>query len=249
MLFFPERSLPWTPRDAGLDYEDLTIATSDGERLHGWWIPARDPARHGHVLVLHGNGGNISGRVELAQILTAAGLDVLLLDYRGYGRSTGRPSEQGTYRDAAAGREALLSCPGVDPERVFYLGESLGGAVALWLALESPPSGVILQSTFTSVRDVARIHYSFIPALLVPDAYPSLQRVRSLRAPALVLHGDRDDVVPLSQGRRLYEAAASASTKRIHVFEGAGHNDIELVAADEYARVVAAFVAASSTSS
>jgi fermentation-respiration switch protein FrsA (DUF1100 family) len=193
------------------------------------------------VLLFHGNGGNIGDRVVHAALLTAVGLDVLLVDYRGYGRSSGRPSEAGTYRDARAARAALLARPDVDPDRVVYLGESLGGAVALELALAHPPAGVVLLSTFTSVRDMARRHYAVLPAALVPDAYPSLRRVRDLRAPLLVIHGDRDDLVPLMYGQELFEAAPEP--KQLHLIAGAGHNDLVSLAGEEWARVIAQFIA------
>jgi fermentation-respiration switch protein FrsA (DUF1100 family) len=168
-----------------------------------------------------------------------AGFDVLLFDYRGYGRSSGRPDEEGTYRDARAARAALIDRPTVDASRTLYLGESLGGAVALALALESPPTGLVLQSTFTSVRDAARRHYPFLPRGIVPDAYPSLSRIRELSAPLLVLHGDRDGIVPLSHGRALFEAAPG--NKRIHVFAGLGHNDLVTLAGPTYAQVIASW--------
>ena len=191
------------------------------------------------MLLCHGNAGNVGDRVIHAALLCAAGLDVLLFDYRGYGRSSGRPSERGTYRDARAARSALLSRPEVDPARVVYLGESLGGAVALELALAHPPAGLVLMSTFTSVRDMARRHYPIFPPPVVPDAYPSLRRVRELRAPLLVLHGGRDEIVPLLHGEELFEAAPEP--KLMHVFEGAGHNDLVTLAGEEWAAAVARF--------
>src|SRR5215211_1349061 len=130
LLYFPSRALVETPERAGLDYRDVELATEDGERLHGWWIAGR-PVSLGHLLLCHGNAGNVGDRVLHAALLTAAGFDVLLFDYRGYGRSSGRPSEAGTYRDARAALACLLEQAGVDPRCVFYLGESLGGAVAL----------------------------------------------------------------------------------------------------------------------
>ena len=122
---------------------------------------------------------------------------------------------------------------------MFYLGESLGGAVALDLALERPPAGVVLLSAFTGVRELGRLHYPFVPAGLIPDAYPSLRRIRGLRAPLLVLHGDRDDIVPLAQGRALFEAAPGP--KRMHVFPGLGHNDLVPLAGAEFAQVIASW--------
>ena len=240
LLYFPVRAIAATPADAGLAFEDVTLETGDGVELHGWWVPTRAAPSTGHVLLCHGNAGNVGDRVMHAALLGGAGLDVLMFDYRGYGRSSGRPSEPGTYRDARAARSALLARPEVDPARVVYLGESLGGAVAVELALAHPPAGLVLMSTFTGVRDMARRHYGFIPPALVPDAYPSLRRVRELRAPLLVIHGDRDEIVPLLHGEELFEAAPEP--KRLHVVEGVGHNDLVTRAGDEWAAAVGGFV-------
>ena len=223
LLFFPARRILQTPAR----FEDLTIPTADGENLHGWWVRVDEP--RGSVLLFHGNAGNIGDRVPHIELLAGAGFNVLAFDYRGYGRSTGRPSEAGTYLDARAALDALPDRP------VIYFGESLGGAIALELALEHPPAGLILQSTFTSIRHMARLHYPFIPRALVPDAYPSLDRIRDLRSPLLVLHGSRDEIVPLMDGEALYKAAPDP--KRMHTFD-AGHND--MVGPDWIAQVSAA---------
>lgn len=233
LLYFPDRALHATPGDAGLDYSDLEIETEDGERLHGWLVEAATPTR-GCVLLCHGNAGNVSDRLPHAVLLAKAGFDVLLFDYRGYGRSTGNPTEQGTYRDARAARQPL---GGRAP--LYYLGESLGGAVALALARESPPAGLVLQSAFTSVRDMARLHYPFIPAALVPDAYPSIRLIGGIEAPLLVLHGERDDIVPPSHGRALFDAAPEP--KRIRTFPELGHNDLVPLAGDAYAEAIASW--------
>jgi uncharacterized protein len=186
-------------------------------------VPATAPTI-AHVLFCHGNGGNVGDRAPHASLLAAAGFDVLLFDYHGYGRRTGRPGEETTYADARAARDALLARDGVDPARVLYLGESLGAAVGLELALAHPPAGLILQSPFTSVRDIARFHYPYVPRALVPNAYPSLDRIRELRAPLLVLHGARDRIVPLLHGEEIY--AAAPEPKRLEVFPAAAHNDV-----------------------
>ena len=241
LLYFPSAACEETPADVRLAYRDVAIATDDGERLHGWWLPASSEAL-GHVLLCHGNAGNVCDRLVHAELLVAAGLDVLLFYYRGYGESSGSPSEEGTYRDARAALAALLEQPGVDGSRVLYLGESLGGAVALALALERPPRGLVLQSAFASVREMARVHYPFIPAALVPDAYPSLRLIRALQAPLLVLHGERDAVVPVSQGRALFEAAPEP--KQLQVFAGLGHNDLVPLAGPRYARAVSSLARA-----
>ena len=219
LLYQPSREILETPAAAGLRFADVE---PDG-RLHAWWVPASTPAI-GHVLLCHGNGGNIGDRVPSLALLSAAGFDVLAFDYAGYGRSRGRPDEDATFRDAVAARAALLRRPHVDPARVLYLGESLGAAVALALAVEHPPAGLILQSPFTSVRDIARVHYPLVPRCLVPDAYPSLRRIARLTAPLLVLHGARDEIVPLMYGEALFDAAPEP--KRMEVLAAAGHNDM-----------------------
>ena len=241
-MYFPSAGCDQTPVDVGLAYRDLVIETEDGERLHGWWMPASSPSL-GHVLLFHGNAGNVCDRLQHAELLVAAGFDVLLFDYRGYGRSSGTPSERGTYRDARAALAALVDEPGVDGSRVVYVGESLGGAVALALALEHPPTGLVLQSAFTSVRAMARVHYPFIPTALVPDAYPSLRLMRGLEAPLLVLHGDRDEIVPVSHARALFDAAPEP--KRLRVFPDVGHNDLIPLAGPAYAHEISSWAKAS----
>jgi fermentation-respiration switch protein FrsA (DUF1100 family) len=238
LLYFPSRHIAAMPAAAGLRFEEVAFTTEDGERLHGWWVPAREPTV-GHALLFHGNAGNIGDRLPQLALLVAAGFNVLAFDYRGYGRSSGRPTEEGTYRDARAAQGALLAQPGVDGARVLYLGESLGGAVALALSLERPPAGLVLQSTFTSVRDMARLHYPFVPPALVPDAYPSLRLIARVRVPLLVLHGGRDRIVPPMHGEELFEAAPGP--KRIEVFADADHNDLIALAGTRWIRAIGAW--------
>jgi len=238
LLYFPSPTIERTPASDGLTYRDLEFRTADGERLHGWWVQRRAPAL-GHALLCHGNAGNVGDRVAHAAVLADVGFDVLLFDYRGYGRSSGTPSEQGTYRDARAALGCLLSQPEVDPARVLYLGESLGGAVALELALAEPPARLVLLSAFTSVREMGRMHYALIPTTLVPDAYPSLRLIGGLRAPLLVLHGEDDAIVPVEHGRALFEAAPEP--KRLRIVPGVGHNDIVSLAGPLLAEEVASW--------
>jgi fermentation-respiration switch protein FrsA (DUF1100 family) len=239
LLYFPSHEFIQTPEQAGLLYRDLAPQTDDGERLHGWWIAARTGTL-GHLLLCHGNAGNVADRLLHAALMTSAGFDVLLFDYRGYGRSSGTPSEAGTYRDAHAALTSLLAQPDVDSGRVYYLGESLGGAVALDLALACPPAGFVLLSAFTGVRELARLHYPFMAASLVPDAYPAIRRIQELRAPLLVIHGDHDDIVPLSHGQALFQAAPEP--KEIHVFADVGHNDLVADAGTQFARAIGSWV-------
>jgi fermentation-respiration switch protein FrsA (DUF1100 family) len=203
---------------------DAVLVTDDGTRLGAWYFPVAGggPA----VLVCNGNGGDRSMRVELAAALNRLGHSVLLFDYRGYGGNRGRPSEDGLAADARAAQAWLAAQPGV--EKLVYFGESLGAAVAVGLAVERPPAALVLRSPFTSLPDVAAVHYPWLPARrLLLDRYPSIERIGSIRAPLLVIAGDRDDIVPVRLSRRLYDAADEP--KRYVVVPGAGHNDPELL--------------------
>ncbi|WP_227982873.1 alpha/beta hydrolase [Nocardia spumae] len=236
LTFHPERRITMTPDQLGVGYDDLWLSAADGGRINAWFVRAENPV--GHVLYAHGNGGNIGDRSPVLALLAAAGLDVLAFDYRGYGRSPGRPSERGLYLDARAARRALLERPGVDPKRIVYLGKSLGGAVVTELATEYPPAAMVLMSTFTGLRDAARAVYPFIPKPLVPDAFPSLRRIRELAVPVFVMHGDADELLPVEMGRALY--AAAAEPKRLRIYPGAGHNT--LVSIPGWSATVSAWV-------
>lgn len=238
LLYYPMGPSGETPAQEGLAFEDVTFRTSDGETLHGWWIPARKGPATAQAVFCHGNAGTVADRLHPAGLLADRGFDVFLFDYRGYGRSTGSPDEEGTYRDARAAREAVLA-RGVDARRLVYVGESLGGAVAVELASAHPPAGLALLYTFTSVRDMARVHYPMIPPPIVPDAYPSLERIRGLKAPLFLTHGGRDDIVPVEHGRRLF--AAAPEPKRFLEIPMAGHNDLFLVAGTHWANDFAAW--------
>lgn len=178
------------------------------------------------MLVCNGNGGDRSMRAELAAALNGMGLSVLLFDYRGYGGNPGRPSEDGLAADARAAQAWLAAQPGVD--RIVYFGESLGAAVAVGLAVQRPPAALVLRSPFTSLADVAAVHYPWLPARrLLLDRYPSIERIASIRVPVLVIAGDHDDIVPATLSKRLYDAANEP--KRWLLVPGAGHNDMELL--------------------
>jgi len=178
------------------------------------------------VLVFNGNAGDRSMRAPLAAALNRMGYSVLLFDYRGYGGNSGRPTEDGLAADARAAEAWLAAQPGV--ERVAYFGESLGAAVAVGLAVQRPPAALVLRSPFTSLPDVGAVHYPWLPVRrLLLDRYPSIERIASVSAPLLVIAGDRDDIVPLSLSKRVYDAAAEP--KRFVLVPGAGHNDPALL--------------------
>src|SRR6266542_1307338 len=208
--------------------QEVVFDTEDGIRLGGWFLPARGAGRRPAVLVCNGNAGNRALRAPLAAALSRAGLSVLLFDYRGYGGNPGRPSEDGLAADARAAQAWLAARPEVDPGRIAYLGESLGTAVALRLAVERPPAALVLRSPFTSLADVGRLHYPWLPVkLLLTDRYASAARVAQLTAPVLVIAGERDGIVPATLSRRLYDAATVP--KRFVLVPGADHNDAALL--------------------
>lgn len=212
-----------TPADFGLDYEDVALSTGDGEVLHGWFLPV-DSAR-GAIVYCHGNAGTISHRRKALTGLVRLGLDVLIFDYRGYGQSTGSPTEAGTYLDAMAAWRYVTETRDRPASRVVIWGRSLGGAVALGLAAQVDPGAVVLESTFTSLPELAVHLYPFLSAPLVDIQYASLARIRELRAPLLYAHSPQDDLIPPEHGARLF-AAAGSSTKafvRMAGTHNAGH--------------------------
>jgi fermentation-respiration switch protein FrsA (DUF1100 family) len=211
----PGRTLEAAPTDLGLDYEDVQIDTADGERLHGWYVPA--PQARGVLLFFHGNAGNISHRLDSIAIFNRLGLDVLIVDYRGYGQSTGRPGEAGTYRDAQAAWDYLVGARGIAPDRIVVFGRSLGGAVGAWLASRLPPgaapAAVIIESSFTSGADMARRLYPVYPArLLTRLKYPVRDYAARLPCPVLVVHSRDDEIIPFDMGRALHAAAPEPKT-------------------------------------
>lgn len=210
--------------------EDVSFETEDGLELHGWFFPSEQASNGGAVLVFPGNAGSREFRVPLAVGFSPHGLSVLLVDYRGYGGNPGSPTETGLVRDARAARAWLASRPDVDPERIVYFGESLGAAVAVALAAEQPPAALVLRSPFSSLVDVGRVHYPWLPVgLLLRDRYPAIEQIRGIQCPLLVIAGESDWIVPAKLSRRLFEAAGCPA-KRFVSIPGAGHNDPRLAA-------------------
>ncbi len=234
LIYFPLRDIEMTPEDLALPFEDCWLTVEDGSRLHGWFFPV-EGARF-TVLVCHGNAGNISHRLDRVLLMRAKlQTDIMLFDYRGYGRSDGSPGEQETYRDGRAAYEFLIDQRQVAPERLILFGESLGAAVAVQLALEVPAKALILESAFTSIPDMARAIYPFLPVRsLLRTRYDNLAKIGDVGVPLLILHGTRDGTVPFEQGKRLFEAAPDP--KHFFAIPGAGHNDTFLAGGDAYWR-------------
>ncbi len=220
---------------SALNAQDVWLETSDRVKLHAWWIPC--PGSRLATLFLHGNAGNITHRAAHAREILGAGSSLLLVDYRGYGKSGGRPTEAGLYKDADAGYAYLIG-RGCKPGQIVIHGESLGSAVAVNLASRRDSAGVVLEAPFTSARDVAAKLLPLIGPLLV-WSYDSRVRIHRVRAPLLIIHGDRDGLIPLQMGRALFDAAASP--KSFWTVPGAGHNDIVETASTAYRERLRAF--------
>jgi hypothetical protein len=230
VMMFLENSLVYFPsvyprgiwNQPALAFEDAWFDSADGVHLHGWYVPHPQPLAY--VLFCHGNGGNITDRAQTVQLLRdLAQVSVLIFDYRGYGRSEGHPSEAGVSADARAARVWLAQRAKIDPQAIVLLGESLGGGVAVDLAAEDGARGLVLQSTFTSLPEVASVHFPWLPVRwLMRNRFDSLSKIGRYHGPLLQSHGDCDTIVPYSSGRRLFEAANPP--KQFIAIPGADHN-------------------------
>lgn len=236
-IYYPEKSITATPRTFGAPYEERFAKTSDGVPVNYWLIKARDDPS-GAVVFAHGNGGNLSDRVEKYILLSGMGLDVYAFDYRGYGKSGGEPSEEGFQRDI----EAVLSEAAKDGYggRILLYGESIGGAVAARAAAGRASAGLVLESSFTTAADMAGHYYPLFPVrIILKSRFDALSSVRSCDCPVLVLHSPDDDIVPYRMGRELFEAAG----KRGRFFDlKGGHNDGGILVSKEAAEQLRKFV-------
>ena len=222
-LFFPDSRLITTPATMQLEFEDVDFVAEDGTSLHGWYLPGENDKPV--VVFCHGNAGNISHRVHNLSFFVELGFSVFIFDYRGYGQSEGKTSEKGTYSDMR-GALAWLKNKGWKPEQMIYFGRSLGAGVALQLALEQPPAGLVLESPFTSIKAMGQQHYPLLWLLAgwaLDARYDNLSKIGMLQVPLLIFHGERDDIVPLAMGKELFEAAPQP--KNFYPIPRAGHND------------------------
>lgn len=214
MVYMPTRQIVWTPKDMGLDYEELELITEDQIKINAWWIPKQGTAKT--LLFCHGNGGNISYRQGYIRVLHYLGFNLLLFDYRGYGKSEGSPSEQGTYMDGEAVWRYLTGELKIAPQNIYIYGESLGGGIASYLAEEKSKEGIsigglVLGSTFTSIPDRAQELFPFLPVhQLARYRYPNLQRLAHITCPILVFHSPQDEIIPFHHGQTLFAQARSS---------------------------------------
>ena len=237
-IYFPQKEIFETPDMAGLPYEAVSFEAADGVKLSGWFIPAEKP--RGVVLFCHGNAGNISHRLASILIFHRLGLSTFIFDYRGYGASEGKPSEKGTCLDAEAAWRYLTEKRNLPPTGIIIFGRSLGGAIATHLAQDHKPKALIIESTFTSVPDIAANLYPFLPVrLLSRFDYNAREYIGRINCPVLVIHSTGDDIIPFAHGRRLFEAAK----KPKQFLEIAGtHNDGFVTSAKIYEEGLDAFI-------
>lgn len=241
LVFLPEvagRELIASPAAIGLAHEEVWLRTSDGVTIHAWYVPG--PKNGRTLLFFHGNAGNISHRLDSLEIFNELGLNVLMVEYRGYGQSDGRPSERGTRLDARAAWEYLVAKRGVAAENIVVFGRSLGGAVAAQLVRDRRPAGVVLESSFTSVPDIGTEIYPWLPVrYLSTIRYDSLAFIGEFEFPVLIVHGPKDDIIPFHHGRRLFEAAREP--KQFLEIAG-GHNGGYLLDREAYVAGIRRFL-------
>lgn len=251
LIFFPSSILEATPSALGLTYEDIWIPVETSSRkggaaqqIHNWWIPADRPEAK-VVLHLHGNGYNVGANLSQADCFHQLGLAVLMVDYRGYGQSQGSfPTEKSAYEDARAAWNYLTQQRKIPPNNIILFGHSLGGAIAIDLALEHPEAaGLIVQSSFTSMEAMVKKlgqFWMFPVNLILTHRFDSLSKVRSLRLPVLYVHGTEDSLIPVAMGRALYEA--SSEPKFLTLIAGAEHNDVPEVGGNSYLQALKEFI-------
>lgn len=239
LVYLPWRDLEATPVEVGLSYQEVDFATADGVLLQGWLVPAELP--RATVLFCHGNAGNISHFLAPIQVFHSLGLSTLVFDYRGYGKSQGRPTEQGTYLDAEAAWTFLVEKQQLKPEEIVVCGRSLGGPIAAWLAWQHLPRALILEATFTSIPDLARHLYPIFPArLLTRYEYCTLAWVSQVTCPVLVVHSRQDRLIPFSHGLQLYQAVRGP---RAFLEISGGHSEGFELSAEQYREGLEAFLA------
>lgn len=240
MIFYPVSGLEATPADWGLVYEDVALQAADGVRLHGWYVPAAGAEQV--LLFFHGNAGNISHRRASLEIFHRLGLNVLMIDYRGYGLSEGSPDEAGLYRDAMAAWDYLIDERGFAADEVVIFGRSLGGAVAVELASQVPARGLIVESSLSSARDFARLVFPLLSRLIVMRYdFNSVAKLPQVQAPVLVLHSPDDEVMPFHLGERVF---AAAPEPKVFVRLRGDHNNGFYLSQPEYEQALAEWLRA-----
>lgn len=229
----------WEPQSVGINVEDIYFSAADGVKLHAWFVPAQNPVAT--LMWFHGNAGNLSHRLDNIQALLPLNLNVFIFDYRGYGRSEGTPDEAGIYLDSQAAYDVLVKTKNIVPEKLFLFGRSLGGVFAAKTAATNPAAGLILESTFTSAQDMAKKMFPFLPlGKAIRSKLDAVGMVQNLKMPKLFLHGTKDEIVPYTLGRKLFDAASEP--KEFYDIKGAGHNDTYTVGGKSYFQALQGFI-------
>ncbi len=245
LIYFPSGPIEQTPSDVGLAFDDVTLTTQDRVNISAWFVP-RDGAA-ATILFFHGNAGNNGDRLPELKVLNSLGYNAMIVDYRGFGKSEGSPTEHGTYLDALAAWDYLTQTRGIPSASIVIMGESIGGAVAIELARRQRPGALVVQSSFTRLADVAALHYPLLPVrLLMRHRYDSIDKVGAIPCPKLFLHAADDTLVPVANGRAVYDAAAPP--KEFVVTPG-DHNGGGFMYSDEYAAKLKAFIDAAVSAS
>ena len=230
----------WNPSSFNVHVEDVFFQAKDGTKLHGWYIPSANA--RATLLWFHGNAGNLTHRLENIQQLQPLNINIFIFDYRGYGKSEGKPSEAGIYQDSQAAYDFLIQKKNVVPtENLFLFGRSLGGICAVEVASGNEATGLILESVFTSAKDMAGQVFPLLPiGWAIRSKFSAIEKVPDLKLPKLFLHGTKDEIVPYKLGRKLYSSAADP--KEFYDIEGAGHNDTYAVGGREYFSALNRFI-------
>ena len=247
LVFHPNKSNDSTTPDAyGLEYEDVTFRTEDGLDLNGWFFQGKNstPDDGLHTLLwFHGNAGNINRRLDNLKMLhDRVPVNVFIIDYREFGKSEGKVTEKGTYLDARAALAYLHSRQDVKNEKIIFYGRSLGSAVAVELALKEKCCALVLETPFTSIKEMGKTLYPFLYISLnfLRTKYDSLSKIKDIKVPILIMHGDKDELVPIGHGKKLFEEANEP--KEFYTIPGAMHNDTHIVGGEEYFDVIRDFV-------
>ena len=237
-VFSPRSDFDSTPNDLGLAYKETRFRAEDGVMLHGWFFPLENDAPV--ILFFHGNAGNMSNCLDNIRLMLASGLQVFIFDYRGYGKSEGKPSEAGLYKDGIAAYDYLVSGKRIKADKIICFGHSLGAAVAIDTALKRSVRSLIIESPFTSIKGMARSMFLFsLLSPIIPANYNNLEKIKEVMVPKLIIHGDKDKLVPFSMGTALYET--STGTKYFYKISGAGHNDTYITGGEKYFHIITEF--------
>ncbi|MFH1753223.1 MAG: alpha/beta hydrolase, partial [Candidatus Omnitrophota bacterium] len=229
-IYYPTRIIEYTPKAVGLQYEDIYFSTKDGLRLNGWFIPAKDAKIT--ILFSHGNAGNISHRVRIAKVLNTLGANLFIYDYRGYGKSQGRPSEKGFYIDARSAYDYLRGRGDVDKKKIVIYGKSIGANVSIYLASKVEAAALISESGFSSAADMGERIFPFLPVKwLLTIKYDAVSKIENISIPKFIIHSKDDEIVPYDLGKKLYEAAPEP--KEFYEMRG-GHNEAVFIDTDEF---------------